>query len=126
MSLGPEDKYHGIIIKESLLDQSILNNMRILGCMRAGSWTLLRVGVEKEQLKRIMELVQLNLRTENSVPYYAHFYRGNELIVVFPQQVFYMKPDSKTWSQAVTYGKSLGIPENELDFSPCKFEEETY
>jgi hypothetical protein len=126
MAREPEGEYHGIIIRESLHDQSILKNIRILGSIGTRRWTLLRVGVERKQLVQVIEMVQGNLLTEDGTPYYAHFYRGKELIVVFPRRVFYMKPDPETWSKAVTYGKSLGIPENELDFSPCRFEEETY
>lgn len=121
-----EGEYHGIIISESLPDRSILNGVRILGSKRTGSWTLLRVGIESKQLKNIIQLVQRNLLTESGIPYYAHFYREGELIVVFPRRVFYLKPDRETWAPVVSYGKSLGIPENELDFTPCRFEEETY
>lgn len=58
--------------------------------------------------------------------YYVHFYRNQELIVVFPQKTFTLTPERESWRPAVEYGKAVGIPEEELNFKPCRFEEETY
>jgi hypothetical protein len=71
-----------------------------------------------------MKLVQKHLLTRPV--YYAHFYRDEELIVVFPRKIFRITPNRETWTRAVDYGKSLRIPEQELDFKPCRFEDETY
>jgi hypothetical protein len=120
-----ENEYHGIIIQQSLKDQSILNGMRILG-ERVGNWTLLRVGIEGERIGEVVKLVKKNLLTENSVPYYAHFYRGQRLIVVFPDKVFYVKPNKETWSPVLAYGISKGIPADQMDIKPSRFDEETY
>jgi len=117
-------EYHGIIIKEGLKDPSILNKVKVLGKRRAGEWTLLRVGVEEGEINEIVRLIQRHLVTEPT--YYAHFYREEELIVVFPRKIFYLTPKKESWKPAVDYGKSVGIPEEELDFKPCRFEEETY
>ena len=64
--------------------------------------------------------------TEESIPYYAHFYSRNKLIVVFPHKVFNVTPDKETWKLAIKYGLSRGIPLEQLDFFHCKFEDETY
>jgi len=117
-------EYHGIIIKEGLKDKSILNKMKILGQKKGREWTLLRVGVNENQILQVIELVQKSLLTEPI--YYAHFYRKQELIVVFPQKIFYLTPNKENWKPAIDYGKSIGVPEKELDFKPCRFEEETY
>ena len=118
--------YHGIIIKQSLRDPSILDSVRILGKKSAKNWTMLRVLIRDEGLENFAKLVQANLLTENKVPYYAHFYNQQDLIVIFPDRVFRIKPDKKTWGSAVRYGRSIGISERELDFKPCRFEDETY
>lgn len=117
-------EYHGIIIKEGLKDPSILGKMKILGRKRTGEWTLLRVKVNENKIKEAIRSVKKNLLT-NPV-YYTHFYRDEELIVVFPEKVFHLTPNKETWKPAVEYGKSVGIPEEELDFKPCRFAEETY
>jgi hypothetical protein len=117
-------EYHGIIIKEGLKDHSILSKMKILGRKRTGEWTLLRVEVDENNIGEAIRIVKRNLLT-NPV-YYAHFYRDEELIVVFPKKVFHLTPNKETWKPAVEYGRFVGIPEEELDFKPCRFEEETY
>jgi phosphoribosylformylglycinamidine (FGAM) synthase PurS component len=79
-------EYHGIIIKEGLKDHSILGQMKILGMKRTGEWTLLRVEVSENKIDEVVKIVRRNLLT-NPV-YYAHFYRDEELIVVFPKKSF--------------------------------------
>ena len=120
------DEYHGIIIRESLTDPSALTIVRILGQRKGGPWTLLRVGVSARTLRRAIARIQHGLRTVDTVPFYAHFYRKDELLVVFPRRLFRLRPERTTWGPAVSYGRSLGINEDELDFNPCRFEEETY
>lgn len=118
-------EYHGIVIKESLKDQSVLNKTKILGRKKSVKWTLLRVSVNENKINEVVGLVQKSLVTEPA-RYYAHFYREGKLVVVFPKKIFFLTPKMETWRPAVDYGKSLGIPEKELDFKPCRFEEETF
>ena len=118
-------EYHGIIIKESLKDQSVLDRTKILGQKKGIKWTLLRVGVNENKIDEVLGLVQKSLVTEPA-RYYAHFYREGKLIVVFPKKIFHLTPKRETWRPAVDYGKSVGVPEKELDFKPCRFEEETF
>ena len=41
----------------------------------------------------------------------------DDIIVIFKNKIFNIKySDKKTWSEAVAYGKSIGIPEEQLDF----------
>jgi hypothetical protein len=118
-------EYHGIIIKEGLKDLLVLNKMKILGQKRGIKWTLLRVGVNENKIDEVVGLVQKSLITEPTC-YYSHFYREGKLIVVFPNEIFYLTPKRETWQPAIDYGKSVGVPEKELDFKPCRFEEETF
>lgn len=49
--------------------------------------------------------------------WYAHFWKGDNVIAIFPNKVFRFKySDKSTWKEAVEYGKSIGIPEEQLDF----------
>ncbi len=123
---GSSGDYHGIIVEESLRDPSVLDAVTILGRKKGTNWTLLRVGVEDQNLPSAIERVQQSLKVEGGVPFYAHFYRRGELIVVFPDQVFHVAPQRDTWTPVQAYGKSRGIPAEQLDFSPCRFDEETY
>jgi len=117
-------EYHGIIVKEGLKDQSVLNKMKILGQKKGREWTLLRVSVHEDKLEEAIGLVQKSLITEPA--FYAHFYRQGKMIVVFPKKTFNLTPKKDTWKPAIDYGKSVGITEKELDFKPSRFEEETF
>jgi hypothetical protein len=119
--------YHGIIVKESLKEQFVLNEMKILGQRKSVKWTLFRVGVDENKIDEVVESVQKSLvASPTRTCYYAHFYRGEKLIVVFPKKIFRLTPEKETWRSAIEYGKSVGIPGEELDFKPCRFEEETF
>jgi len=119
------NEYHGIMIKEGLKDQLVLNKMKILGTKKGKKWTLLRVSVDENKMDEVLGSIQKNLVTEPE-SYYSHFYRNKELVVVFPKKIFRLTPERETWQPAINYGKSIGIPEKELDFKPCRFGEETY
>jgi len=58
--------------------------------------------------------------------FYFHFYRDNELIIVYKDKIFKISPDKSTWIDAITYGKRLNISEKQLDFIPNRFEDEDY
>ena len=117
---------HGIIVREGIRDPTVFQGMTVLGTKTGQNWTLLKVGIEAKAISRVIREIQLNLLTENGVPYYTHFYNDEELIVVFPEKVFHVSPDKNSWRDAISYGESLGVPRVELDFRPCKFQEETF
>ena len=120
------DEYHGIIVRDGIRDQTIFDRMTVLGTKTGQNWTLLKVGIEAKSISQVIREIQPNLLTENGVPYYAHFYNDEELIVVFPEKVFHVSPDKNSWRDAISYGESLGVPRAELDFRPCRFREETF
>jgi hypothetical protein len=119
-------EYHGILIKEGVKNQTIFDQVRVLGKKTGRKWTLLKIGVEVKNITRTVRMVQANLLIENGIPYYAHFYRDDELIVIFPERIFNASPEKSSWSELVSYGESLGIPKAELDFRPCRFKDESY
>src|SRR5205809_2782192 len=119
-------EYHGIIAREGIRDQTIFDRMTILGTKIGQNWTLLKAGIEAKAISRVIREIQQNLLTENGVPCYAHFYRGEELIIVFPDRSFHVSPNENSWKEAISYGESLGVPRAELDFRPCMFRDETF
>jgi hypothetical protein len=49
--------------------------------------------------------------------WYAYFWSGDEMIVVFRGKIFYQKVNDKnSWEPAIAYGISVGIPKEQLDF----------
>lgn len=114
--------YHGIIVKESFKKQSVLNLLKTIGSKQGKNFSLLKIEVSTEEITKTIVLIQKSLKEK----FYAHLYRDDELMVIFPNKIFFIKPDRKTWEEAVDYGKSIGIPEEQLDFRPCRFEDEIY
>lgn len=50
--------------------------------------------------------------------WYAHFFRGMELIVVYQDRLFSVTVDLSTWEEPIGHGLALGIPMEQLDFHP--------
>ena len=123
--------YHGIIINLSLKHQSTIHSLDVIGQKNVFlNWlVLLKVCVHPQELETIIKTLQVNMveRFGFYVPhFYCHFYREDELIIVFKDRVFLVKTDPSTWHEVLSYGRSLGIPVNQLDFAPYRLEDETY
>lgn len=117
--------YHGILLDLEFKDKEFLKRFKILGKKKSSEnpWFLFRVEVPAEELEKIIGETQDQM-VEGA--YYCHFYRDNELIVIFKEKIFKVTPDKSTWDEIINYGLSLGIPEKQLSMSPCRFEDETY
>src|SRR5258708_2804287 len=109
-------KYKGTVVLESLIDDRILNDFEIVGFKvtneedSSSRWHLFTVLVAEENIKKFSN----NLKHQK---WYAHFWNNDNIIAVFPNKMFNFKySDIKSWKKAVEYGKSLGIPEERLDF----------
>jgi hypothetical protein len=123
--------YHGIVINLSQKDQKIINSQNIIGkkVVIPGLLVLYKIQVEKPKINHVIQLLQNNLRDKLSIfiqSFYFHLYNGEELIIVYKDKIFRIEPDISTWKEAIEYGKKLGIPEKQLDFYPCRFEDEKY
>ena len=117
-------EYHGILVDEGFEDKDFVKRFKVLGSKKSedNPWTLYRIKVPAGDLQRAIKLIQKNIK----LGYYAHLYRGNELIVVFRHKVFRVTPEESTWGSVIAYGLSVGIPPEQLDMKPCRFEDETY
>ncbi len=119
------NNYHGIILNVSQVNQSIFNSLKIIGKLKVknSNWILYKVEINPNDLDVITLILQENM---NENKFYFHFYRNNELIIVFKNRIFKISTEKSTWSEAIEYGKSLAIPEKQLDFVPNRIEDETY
>ncbi len=125
------DEYHGIVINHSQRDRGIFQKLDVIGTKRlfAGLIVFYKIRVRPSDLDRVIKEIQENMSSRFLIKrqhYYAHFYRGNELIVVFKDKVFKVTTDKKSWRNPIAYGKSLHIVEDQLDFVPNRFEDETF
>jgi hypothetical protein len=90
---------------------------------------LYKIAVRGSDFDNTVKKIQSNLATRlflKKQEFYAHFYRERELIIVFRQRIFNATPDKESWEDAVNYGISVGISPKQLDFSPCRFEDERF
>lgn len=116
------ENYHGILVDVSQKDKSIFDKLTILGKKKAWGWILYKVEIAAEEINKKIKELQNNMVDG----FYFHFYKDEELIVVFNKKIFKVKIDKSTWKPVIKYGKSLNIPEKQLDFYPCKIEDERY
>src|SRR5438034_5943604 len=98
------DDYLGIVVRESLRDPSVMPS--VVASKTGAEWTVLLVRIPASELDRELETLRSNLdRTE---PWYAHFFREDELVVVFDDQVFWVSTDPATWGATVQHGRERG------------------
>ncbi|HUT21776.1 MAG TPA: hypothetical protein VMX18_00005 [Candidatus Bipolaricaulota bacterium] len=108
-------EYKGVIVEESLEDNRILNDFKIIEFRiskeenPADRWHLYTVQVSKEDIVRLSK----NIKQK----WYMHFWKGRNVIAIFKDKKFEFNFDDKsTWKPVVEYGLSLGIPKEQLDF----------
>ncbi|MDI6721050.1 MAG: hypothetical protein QMD85_01575 [Candidatus Aenigmarchaeota archaeon] len=103
--------YKGVIIEESLKDNSSLKEVETIltKTSRDGEWHLVTVKAWKKEI----DLLEKNIKDR----WYAHFWRGDEMIVIFENKKFiFSKNDDAARNDAVNYGIGIGIPREELTF----------
>ncbi len=104
--------YKGTIVENSLADKGVLGQLQIVKTWNSSKWVLHDVLVREEQFEEL----------KNSIaegPWYMHFWipGGDEIKIVFRNKIFnFVASNKETWKEAVEYGKSIGIPEGQLDF----------
>ena len=114
--------WKGGIIAEGLSDPMIINkfsvhkatitkdNMPIDYQGNIGRWHGYEVRCSREEINALQSYILHG--------WYAHFWRENEIIVVYNDKQFkLLKDDKNTWKEAIEHGKMQGIPGNELDFT---------
>lgn len=104
--------YKGTIVENSLADKNILQEIKITKTWQSSDWILHDVLVNEDQIPTLSQ----NL---DNGPWYIHVWKPgtDDVKVIFKNKIFDIKHSNKsTWKDAVAYGKSVGIPEEQLDF----------
>ena len=108
--------YIGVIIEESLRDSRILNKLFITGVKITNEenprdrWHMYDVIVSREE----MDILQKEM---DAGKWYMNFDNGFVMVVVYRDRIFeYNLGDKDGRERAVEFGRSLGIPEKQLDF----------
>ncbi len=105
--------YNGTIVKNSLNDESFLKNVEVKKTYQMEDWLLHDVVVNEGQIEKLGQYLK-------DGPWYMHFWQPDkdDVIIVFKDKNFNIKySDKATWTEALQYGRSKGIPEEQLDFS---------
>lgn len=117
--------YRGALILESLKVGSVLDEIPLVvrkisrsgvasATAEQGSvWSLLEF--EVEEAERLADLLAGVLAQPG---WYADFHNDSEIFVVFPERVFrYRRGDDVAREEAKAFGRTLGIPEPQLDWT---------
>ena len=118
--------YHGLVLDFAFSDPSYPVKLKVFAKRKSFSnaWILYGVEIADINISQTIQEIQLNMKSDK--PYYSHFYNDEEMIVVFKDKLFKVKPHFSTWTPIIEYGKGLGIPVEQLDFWPNRFQDEIH
>jgi hypothetical protein len=122
--------YKGVIIEESLGDNSVLKEVKILNTKIEkvtekhktpwlSKWTLLTVEIPERKAEEIADKISKSFDYSHKSAWYADFKNDEFHYIIFKDKVFNIdrtKPED--YQAATNYGVSLGIPDYQVDFSP--------
>src|SRR6266704_2190264 len=113
--------WKGIIIAEGLEEPSVINEFDVYRARISKQDELIDDQGNKERWHLYWvratdkQVETLTSRIRNG--WYAHFWKGRKrLVVVRGKKGGLQAKEKSTWKEAVEYGKSVGIPEEQLDF----------
>lgn len=120
----PINMYNGLLLKESLISVEVLglvkvNNVYIEKVPNAvegqpTSWTFVYFEVDEKQIQFIVEKMSKVIKEK----WYLNINGTNDVYIIFANQIFhYLKGDIDAKKEAIKYGISVGVPENQLDWS---------
>lgn len=116
--------WKGLLLKESLTDLRILADLRITRTevwqvanaaeSQPSTWTALTFEAEDAQADRLAEALSLVMHPQG---WYLNASTEADVYVVFPHKVFkYRKGDQEMREAAKEFGRTVGIPEGQLDW----------
>lgn len=121
------NNFKGVIIKESLADKSITDDLKIISTKIENvsakhktpwinKWTLYTVKITLDEADQIADKLSRALDSEHA--WYADFKNNDIHYIIFKNKIFKINRSKKEeYNQATKYGISLGIPDYQLNFS---------
>lgn len=119
-----QSTFHGILVNMAFTDKSFPIQYKLFAQKNAGDWVLYGIEISRELLDRTIGDIQTNMRDDE--PFYAHLYDDEMLVVIFKNRVFKVTNHTSSWEEITLYGKSLNIPQEQLDFWPNRFQDEPH
>lgn len=114
-------KYRGVIIDKSFIDPEFPKKFKPFAKKESGDWKIYGIEVEEKEIDQVIIDIRENMK-EGS--WYSHFYRGDDLIVVFKEKGFVSTINPETWVEIREYAEKLGIPREQMEIKPVRPEEE--
>jgi len=122
-TINKQDKYKGLLLKESLKDDSVLDLVTVIKTevwdvknaadFQPKQWTAMSFEGNRNKMNSVAEQFSHILKPK----WYLNMSDKKYEIVVFPEKIFkYVKEDMKKKNEAVQYGKTIGIPPCQLDW----------
>lgn len=121
--------FNGVIIEESLTDNSVLNDVNIISTKVepvtekhntpwVRQWTMHTVEIPADKASEVAKKISEAL--DKNHDWYADFKTETEHYVVYASKVFHItdRTNKKQCDEATAYGISIGIPDYQVDFSP--------
>ena len=111
--------WKGVIIKESLKSEKILDKIKIVRTrttgleMQGGRYHFLYFELKDENLEYFVEEAKSAIKNK----WYTHVCKGDEMIVVFSGKIFRFKEgETAKIQEARNYGLSIGIIKEQMPF----------
>ena len=121
--------FTGVIIEESLVDKSVLDDVKIISTEIEPvtekhktpwikQWTMHNIEIPTDKAGEITQRISKALDHEHN--WYADYKTDTEHYIIYRDKVFHItnRSDKKQYDEATEYGISIGIPDYQVDFSP--------
>ena len=114
-------KYSGIVIKESIVNDSLLEEIESLAIdiyphklNGVLDTTIYKLELDESLINEMSLKISENLLPKE---YYVHFISGNEMIVIYPNRIYkFDSEETDVIAECKKYGKSIGIDANMMKF----------
>jgi hypothetical protein len=110
--------FEGLLIKESVIDESVLDDLHVTKVETWNAndppiWAAVYFDGDASQADSIAEMMSQVLQSG----WYCNIATASDSFVVFANRVFkYPRGEEQGRAEAQDYGRSLGLPEEQLDW----------
>jgi len=94
------------------------DRLEVVATSRTGGWELVLVEAPAAELEDAITELRARMVPIDDECWYAHFFRGDRLVVVLQDRVIAATADDGSWSELVEYGRRRGVPDEQLDVEP--------
>lgn len=116
--------FHGILVDMAFTDRHYPKTLPIYAQKITGGWGLFGIQVPRNDIENTVADIQAQMRTEEH--FYNHLYDDETVIIIFKKCVFRVTSHASSWADAQSYGTRSGIPIEQLDFWPNRFQDEIH